>query len=281
MYPKAIGDAFQVNGVWYQDYMVQDETTGEVVTRRYKYENNQWVVAKIDMTKKIANNSAGISLKKNIVNLDKAIVNLSKKSGINLACSIAKVAVVLDYSGSMSQEYSSGRVQEALNRLVPLGLRFDDNGELDVWLFHNSYKKLEGLTVENYENYVNSVVKRSGFRYGGTEYAPVLGALHKQVMADSSGMPTFVIYITDGDNSDKRDTDRIVRISASSNMFIQFVGIGYSSFEYLEKLDDLSGRQFDNTGFIKVASFSSLSDDELYNKLLEQYVEWMKAVGIK
>ena len=48
------------------------------------------------------------------------------------------------------------------------------------------------------------------------------------------------------------------------------------SFDYLRKLDDLTGRRFDNTGFISVRDMDQLIDEQLYTKLLRQYVDWLK-----
>ena len=287
MNPTPAGEAFQQNGVWYQDYNVQDPVTGQIVVKRYMHDGTNWVEApvtqtsKIDLTKNIPDTPAGISLKKNVINLDKCLINLSKSSGINLGNHRAKVAAVIDYSGSMSHLYSSGAVQRALNRLIPLGLRFDDNGEVDVWLFHDYYKRLEGIDLRNFEHYVDEVMLGSGERYGGTCYAPVIRDLiQKYTVEDPSEMPTFVIFITDGDNSDKARTNEMVKDSSYHKMFIQFVGIGGSSFRYLEKLDDLTGRPVDNTGFIKVKDFDRLSDDELYTELLDQYVQWLKEMHL-
>ena len=59
------------------------------------------------------------------------------------------------------------------------------------------------------------------------------------------------------------------------------MGIGkYESFDYLQKLDDLDGRAVDNTAFIKVEDFSRMNDDQLYDKLLEQYPQWLKVMHI-
>ena len=92
---------------------------------------------------------------------------------------------------------------------------------------------------------------------------------------EPSEVPAFIIFITDGDNSDKYETDAIVRELSKYNMFVQFVGIGYDSFSYLKKLDNLSGRESDNTGFITVKDINKLNDEDLYSKLLEQYKDWL------
>lgn len=276
-YPSAIGEAFMVNGVWYQDYLV-----GPDEVKRFQHNGTEWVESapKIDLAKRISNNDSGINLKKSVVNLDKCMINLSKNSGINLNYHTARVVVVMDYSGSMCSLYRNGSVQRTLNRLVPLGLRFDDNGELDVWLFHSRYKQLTGMTLNNYDHYVENVINKSGERFGCTSYAPVLNAIMDDYFDGTyaqDNTPVFVIFITDGANDDKRNTDRAIRQSSELPMFTQFVGLGTNDrFEYLKKLDNLTGRSVDNTGFIEVANFDRLTDDELYNSLLEQYVAWLK-----
>lgn len=287
MYPTPAGEAFQENGVWYQDYNVQDEN-GNVSVKRYMHNGTNWVEApvatattgKIDFTKKIPNTTAGINLKKNVINLDKCLVDLSKKSGCDLGSHRARVAVVVDYSGSMRSLYRDGSVQKTLTRLVPLGLRFDDNGEVDVWLFHEGYRRLEGIGLDNFETYVDDVIMKSGERFGCTSYSPVLrDVLKKYTQEDPSRMPSFVIFITDGANDDRRQTNETIIESSKYNVFIQFVGLDQSRcerFEYLRKLDDLSGRAVDNTGFFSIHDFEEMSDDELYNKLLLQYIDWLR-----
>lgn len=253
----------------------------------------------IDLEKIPTNTTSGINLKKSTETLGEHLVDLSKKKGIDLEKHIAKVAVVLDYSGSMSGLYNSGKVQKVLNRLFPLALRFDDNGELDVFLFSNGYKQMEGMTLENYEDYVKKVILKSSFSMGGTEYAPVINGLLKEYSSQKKqsflssifknnvqgetidNTPTFVIFITDGENYDERETDQAVRESSKQNIFIQFVGIGNERFSYLSKLDDLDGRPVDNTGFIRVKDFEKISDEEVYQQLLDQYPDWLKAKGLK
>lgn len=281
--PTPTGDAYQINGVWYQSYNVQD-ANGNIVEKRYMHNGADWVEApsKIDLSKNIPNTTSGINLKKSVINLDKCLIDLSKKSGVDMAVHCARVACVMDYSGSMRGLYKNGAVQRSLNRLIPLGLRFDDNGEVDMWLFHNSYLNIGAITLDNYENYVDEVAMKSGMSFGGTCYAPVLEDIYNEyVIEKPSKVPTFVIFITDGSNSDKRETTDIIKRLSEHNVFVQFVGIGNDSFEYLHKLDDLPGRRVDNTGFIEVASFDGISDNELYNDLLSQYLDWLGVMGIR
>lgn len=57
-------------------------------------------------------------------------------------------------------------------------------------------------------------------------------------------------------------------------MFIQFVGLGHSSFNYLEKLDDMQGRVLDNVDFFK-GNIDHLDTQELYKKLLNEFPQWV------
>ena len=308
---KAIGNEYLDNGVTKQVFEVTDTDTNEVVIKTFYKEGDQWKpvqVHKIDLTKRLGNSTAAISLKKNTISLDKTLVNLSKTSGINLQDHRARVAVDLDFSGSMNYMYSNGDVQRAVTRLFPLALRFDDNGELDSWIFENGYHHVEGMTLENFENYIKKCILDKGYDYGGTNYAPVIkdnldfyfggseqksekkGFFSKLFGAkdtvekapdESSNYPVFVIFITDGDNFDKRETNEIIRKASKENIFIQFVGIGDGSFNYLTQLDDLDGRECDNTGFMRVAVFDKMTDDELYSNLLDQYVKWLNVKGLR
>jgi hypothetical protein len=279
--PRAVGQAYQnAQGQWEQEYEVWKN--GSWVRELYIHNGTEWVVKpslKVDITKRIPNTEAGINLKKSVISLDKSLISLEKKSGINFDGHKAKVAVVMDYSGSMSRLYKNGEVQRTLNRLMPLALRFDDNGELDVWIFDDNYHRLESMDLNNFESYVNEEIVRKGYRMGCTSYSPVLqDVLRKYFVEDASTshIPTFVVFITDGSNDDKRATNEIIKESSYKNIFIQFVGIGNERFEYLERLDDLTGRPVDNTGFIKVQDMARLSDEQLFDMLLDQYPDWLK-----
>lgn len=279
--PRAVGQAYQnAQGQWEQEYEVWNGS--QWVKELYVHNGADWIKkapAKVDLTKNIPNTAAGINLKKSVISLDKSLISLEKKSGLNFADHRAKVAVVMDYSGSMSSLYRSGAVQDVLTRLMPLALRFDDNGELDVWIFDNSYHRMGSMDLSNFESYVKEEIMSKGYRMGCTSYAPVLNdVLRKYFVEDAatSNIPTFVVFITDGSNDDKRATNEIIKESAHKNIFIQFVGIGNDRFEYLERLDDLTGRPVDNTGFIRVSDMAKLGDEQLFDLLLDQYPDWLK-----
>lgn len=208
--------------------------------------------------------------------LNNVLIDMSKGSKIDMTKHTARVALVMDYSGSMDWLFDNGSVQKTVSRLLPIALRFDDNGELESWLFSNGCKRLKAVTENNYSNYVKKVMKKSGMYMGGTEYAPVLDEVvtyYKDI--EPSEIPAFVIFITDGDNSDHEATDKIVRELSKYNIFVQFIGIGDDNFSYLKKLDKLDGRKSDNTGFTSVEDMDKMTDEQLYTEILRQYKDWL------
>lgn len=222
----------------------------------------------------IKSKTTGINLTKSTNSLDKVLVDLSKVSKVDLSKHTARVALAMDYSGSMSNLFDNGSVQKTIARLLPIALKFDNDGELESWLFSNKEEKLNPITVNNYKDYVEKVMEEAKMSMGGTNYAPVLKSIAKYYKKKSD-IPAFIIFITDGENSDATETNKIVRELSEYNIFIQFVGIGNENFNYLKTLDNLSGRKCDNTGFTKVLDMNRMNDEELYIELLRQYKDWL------
>ena len=218
-----------------------------------------------------------IDMSKHKANLETVLIDMSKNGKTNMSDHTARVAVAMDYSGSMSNMFSNGHVQDVITRLLPIALKFDDNGELESWLFSNSYERLKAVNSSNYSNYVKNVMLKARMSMGGTNYAPALNNIVEYYKdKHPSDIPAFIIFITDGDNWDEDDTNRVVRELSEYNMFVQFVGIGNgSSFKYLRELDNLSGRKHDNTGFIAVNDMNKMSDQQLYTEMLRQYNNWL------
>ena len=260
-------------------------TPSKISLKKTEKQLTQEVMGRISLSKD------KVKLEKHVISLSKCVVNLSKNLRIDLGATRAKVVVVLDYSGSMTTLYRNGTVQSTLDRLVPLGLTFDDNGEIDVFLFETGFRRFEAMDLSNYSDYVTNIINRSGYSMGGTNYAPVLRAILEGYNERQGGFmgfgsrsvppivdngdPTFILFITDGDNADKTNTDRIIRKASEMNVFIQFIGIGSGRFNYLMSLDDMEGRKRDNTGFSSMLDLSRASDDELYTNILSQFSAWL------
>lgn len=110
-------------------------------------------------------------------------LTLSKKKIVSVRM---QVATVLDRSGSMDHYYRNGTVQEYMERLVPIGLKFDDNGEIDNWAFHTSAYKTGPVNVNNLENFVQREIER--ISSGGTAYAPALKAVNEHYFGTAASV---------------------------------------------------------------------------------------------
>ena len=215
-------------------------------------------------------------MSKSAENLNKVLIDMSKGSKIDMTKHVARVALAMDYSGSMDRLYYNGSVQNVIIRLLPIALKFDDNGELESWLFSNQEERLPAVNVNNYENYVQKVMMKARMSMGGTNYAPVLKDMVKYYKdIEPSSVPAFIIFITDGENFDKAETNKIIKELSNYNIFVQFIGIGNESFTYLKSLDNMEGRVHDNTGFTTVKDMNKVTDGELYTELLRQYKDWL------
>jgi hypothetical protein len=82
------------------------------------------------------------------------------------------VGLALDVSGSMDTNYRTGMVSDVVTRMLALAKTFDDNGEMDMWIFNNNSKKLDNATEDNYERFVEEQIIDAGNLGGGTTYSP-------------------------------------------------------------------------------------------------------------
>lgn len=214
-----------------------------------------------------------------------AVLNLKKERGIDGVS--AEVVLVMDYSGSMSALYRNGTVQRTLEKILPFGLGFDDNGLVDVYLFHDKVISLPNkMTLKNLDGYVDREIYGK-YAMGGTAYAPAINAITDNYRHTTGGflglgakaaareLPVYVIFITDGENGDKAQAETALREASRYGFFFQFVGIGSESFRFLQKLDDLSGREIDNADFFKVPNLDTVTDDQLYSLLMTEFPKWL------
>ena len=194
----------------------------------------------------------------------------------------ARVAFVIDISGSMMSAYKKGDVQEIVEKIFPIAINFDDNEEMDVWIFENGFKRMPSMNKDNYYGYVQREILDKNCRFGGTEYAPVLEDVTQYYLEEHpEPTPVYVIFITDGDNSDKARTTKVVKEISNYPIFLQFVGVGGAGFEYLEQLDDMDGRYVDNADFFEATYDDFSKENNLYQKLLQEYPSWLANEKVK
>lgn len=117
--------------------------------------------------------SEKISLKKRQETL---VISLKKKK---IADIVLRVAGALDISGSMSSLYRSGTVSEFVGKLLPFGMKFDDNEQIDMWAFNNYASELTPATADVYDDYVGKCMRGTSIS-GGTSYAPVMQAIYDE-----------------------------------------------------------------------------------------------------
>lgn len=220
------------------------------------------------------NTADAVDLKKK-VSLRKDII-LDEVKRNNITATTARVVFVLDHSGSMTNMYKNGTVQDVLERIFPMAMCFDDNAELEFYWFDSIFKELEPVTGDNLEGYVQKVILSKKEHFGGTCYAPIMNEiLNRYGRKEPMNIPTFVIFITDGANSDKPAAKKVLTEASRYNIFWKFVGIGNTKFDFLENLDNLTGRFIDNANFINFSNISNISDNVLYAQLLTEYNDWI------
>jgi hypothetical protein len=244
--------------------------------------------------------------KKHLLDLQKTALDVVKSKGFDGVT--AQVKVAMDISGSMGGYYGNGTVQETSDRLLALGMQFDVDKSIDVFAFDTKSHDVGSVNEQNFYGFVDrSLTRLVG---GGTQYAPVMkdiikssdlpkatpveaakglfgklfGKKEAEVSTDTKATtPVFVMFITDGDNFDHAEAERVIREASNQPIFWKFVGIGHDNFAFLKKLDDMKGRFIDNANFVHIKDINKTSEEELYNLLLQEFDEWLveaKAKGI-
>lgn len=228
-------------------------------------------------------NTSKFALEK--VMLDKApkLVNLAKKATVSLENRqlqqlTAKVALVLDATGSMNRQYKQGRVQEVVNRLLPLAVSFDDDQALDCWAFGQHSQYLGAVGLDNYEDFIDSV--QGGWRkweLGSrtNNEAGVMEAVTQFYQKDGLDLPVYVLFISDGGVRDTRGISRIMTQAANLPIFWQFVGLGGYHYGILKDLDEMTGRLLDNCSFFELDDLHDVSEESLYESMLEEFPSWL------
>ncbi|GKU84830.1 VWA domain-containing protein [Niallia sp. NCCP-28] len=208
-----------------------------------------------------------------------ANIVLEKKKLQNVT---ARVGLVLDISGSMRSLYKNGTVQKVVERVLAVASQFDDDGSLDIWVYDNEFSRLKSVTEYDFENYVNTYVLENPLihKFGRNDEPPVMeDIIQKYTEEDKSEDPAFIVFINDG--GCKRTIKKPIISSSDKPIFWQFIGIGNSNFEVLEKLDTMEGRFIDNANFFHIEDAEKITDNELYDQLLNEFPQWLKEAKAK
>ena len=213
------------------------------------------------------------------------LVSLAKPIGVelkkrNLESLVARVGLVLDISGSMTQRFKNGTVQEIVNKTLPLAVQFDDDGELDFWYYGTTARRMRSVNLDNYTEAVPVDWVNLMIELGGCNNEPAVLRMVLDTYKDTK-LPVYVLFITDGGVSKKTEIKKIITEASKKPIFWQFVGVGGQNYGILENLDTMTGRYVDNAGFFALDDFKKVSNEELYSRLLEEFPVWLKAIKNK
>ncbi|MGG3925622.1 VWA domain-containing protein [Metabacillus fastidiosus] len=203
-----------------------------------------------------------------------ASIVLEKKNLKNVS---ARVGLVLDISGSMRKLYREDVVQEVVERILAVASQFDDDGSLDVWVYDNEFSRLPAVTEKDFKDYVNrNILNNDSIHKFGRNNEPLVmeDVIRKYTEEDQSKEPVFLVFINDG--GCKPGIKKFIVESSKKPIFWQFVGIGNSNFDVLKKLDTMEGRFIDNANFFHLDEIEKVSDEQLYNLLLNEFPSWLK-----
>ncbi|MEU8132019.1 vWA domain-containing protein [Streptodolium elevatio] len=208
----------------------------------------------------------------------------------------ARVAVVLDRSGSMRQLYGGGTVGRLMERMAPVAAKLDVDGALDAWIFADDFARLPSLRLPDLARWIDANVyisSRHGqlppLPGGGERYPDHLSGVRggnneplviRDIMdfySAQPGDPVLVIFYSDGGVNRSRQISELLTRAAHLPIFWQFVGLGRAEYGILERFDTMPGRIVDNAGFFRVDDFDAVSDAELYDRLLGEFPQWLAA----
>jgi hypothetical protein len=196
----------------------------------------------------------------------------------------ARVVLVLDKTGSMAQLYRRRTVHRVVERVVPVAVQLDDDGDLECYLYARACARLPDLRVADLDRWLDEFLHLSGV-HGGIDYGPLGGAndeipIMTEILSTlrcGDRVPTLVLFFTDGGFSRRREIAELMREAAHLPAFWQFVGLGRARYGVLERLDELERRVVDNAGFFALDDIDSVGDDELYRRLLGEFPDWLRA----
>ena len=239
-------------------------------------------LSKIDLKKKISLEKAEKTGNASIIDLTKkSLIQLEKKNLLDVQ---ARVALVLDASGSMNHQYHNGDVQKVVDRLMPLAINFHNDGRFECWAFAQYTTQLDDVTLSNVNQFIETT-KRGwrNWQVGAriNEEIPAIEAVINYYQQFNDGVPVYVLFISDGGVGSGRQMQKVLTQAAMLPIFWQFVGIGGRNYGVLEKLDDMTGRIVDNCNFFALDRITSISDERLYELLLEEFPSWLNEAKVK
>lgn len=174
--------------------------------------------------------------------------------------------------GKSSDTGGISAVQNAFNQLMGVAVKFDDNGELDVFQFDTNcdYVGTSKPETGDYDQFIknNRIAPR-----GGTKYAPIIRETMKFFFQGDDTTPVLMLILTDGEPSDPREVEAAMTNATEQPIYFHMVGINgsRSSFPTIAKLADA----LPNVGEVYLPRLD-MSDQEIYSQLIcDELIEFV------
>jgi hypothetical protein len=238
---------------------------------------------------------------------EKVTISLAKK-GVTKVPSM-RVASAYDVSGSMQGLYRNGTVQKAADQVLGVAYKFDDDGQVDSFIFDSRAAYVGTSSTDDYGTFVaNTILNRSDL-WSSTVYGTCLNLImdfmfgagvkskvnvpgkkgifgfskptvKEDIFKSSGNDPVLVLFFTDG-SPDSGMSDSAFRIIKDAQdkkkpIYFNLIGIGGANFAVLKKLAD----DFDNCGFVSLSDIN-MTDEKLYDALVgtDEFIDFIKLHG--
>ena len=213
--------------------------------------------------------------KPSLISLAKAMD--TSVTNFNMRDRIFQVLFILDASGSMHNQYKLGDVQLVVERMLMAGLQFDDDGKAETYAFALKEMQLGDLTLDSVNEYVNkntggwnSWMSKLNSAYNNEPV--ILNRIYEEYK--DSTLPVYAIFVSDGGIDKDAEIQRILDKIAKTKIYIQFIGIGGRNYGILETFT----RNTKNCNFFALDTIKSISETELFNKMMEPLSKWYHSI---
>lgn len=219
------------------------------------------------------------TVKQNTPTTDR-LVSLTKTAAVSLhktglSGEKAAVYLVLDHSGSMANFYRNGSVQKLAEQALGLSANLDDDGTVPTVFFQAHSYPVTDLRIGEHHGAIDRI--RKNYVLGSTNYAAAMETVMHHIKRNvPHGMPSLVLFQTDGHPDSTFDVEQILRESSHLPIFWQFIGFGNDEFRFLKSIDTMTGRLVDNAGFWDAGPRpKDVPDGVLYDAILSEFPTWL------
>ena len=186
---------------------------------------------------------------------------------------MAQVALVVDASGSMFNNFADGTVMELANRVMPLAAYYDPQQSLDLWYFGGQCRRRPPLKLETLANAVPRDWEQMIVELGFENNEPLV---MRQVIEKyrQSQVPIIVVLASDGGVTRNEEILEVLYDSLDMPLLWLFLGINGTGFGVLEEVStypEISERAY----FLELPNLKSFPIAKLYDFMAKSIAQWM------